>query len=52
VESVAPEAVGLSARRLERIYPAMQKYVDEGKIPGLLTMIARRGKSGYLDPWA
>jgi CubicO group peptidase (beta-lactamase class C family) len=38
------EAVGMSARRLERIRPAMQAYVDSGVYAGVSTLIARRGK--------
>ena len=38
------EAVGMSARRLERIGPAMQAYVDRGVYAGVNTLIARRGK--------
>jgi CubicO group peptidase (beta-lactamase class C family) len=38
------EAVGMSARRLERIRPAMQVYVDSGVYAGVSTLIARRGK--------
>ena len=38
------EAAGMSARRLERIRPAMQAYVDRGVYAGIVTLIARRGK--------
>jgi CubicO group peptidase (beta-lactamase class C family) len=38
------EAAGMSARRLERIRPAMQGYVDRGVYAGISTLIARRGK--------
>ena len=38
------EAAGMSARRLERIRPAMQAYVDRGVYAGINTLIARRGK--------
>ena len=40
----SPKAVGMSARRLERIRPAMQAYVDRGVYAGVDTLIARRGK--------
>ncbi|MCE7984910.1 MAG: class A beta-lactamase-related serine hydrolase [Caldilinea sp. CFX5] len=46
---VAPEEVGFSATRLARIRPAMQKYVDQGQIAGISTLIARRGKVFYRD---
>jgi CubicO group peptidase (beta-lactamase class C family) len=38
------EAVGMSARRLARVGPAMQAYVDSGVYAGINTLIARRGK--------
>jgi CubicO group peptidase (beta-lactamase class C family) len=51
----APEQVGMSSERLEKIRPAMQKYIDDGLVPGVITMIARKGKivhfetQGYMD---
>ena len=39
-----PEKLGFSTERLGRIRPQMQKFVDEGKLPGILTLIARRGQ--------
>lgn len=44
---VEPEEVGLSTARLRRIGPVMQTYIDDGKIPGLSLMLARRGKVAY-----
>ncbi len=38
------EAAGMNARRLERIRPAMQAYVDRGVYAGIATLVARRGK--------
>jgi CubicO group peptidase (beta-lactamase class C family) len=39
-----PETVGLSAHRLARLDEVMkQRYVDTGRLPGLLTMVYRRG---------
>ena len=40
----SPDSVGMSARRLERIRPAMQAYVDRGVYAGVSTLIARRGR--------
>ena len=39
-----PEDVGMSTSRLGRIAPVMQRWVDDEKIPGALTMIARKGR--------
>jgi CubicO group peptidase (beta-lactamase class C family) len=43
-EVIEPKSAGMSARRLERIRPAMQAYVDRGVYAGIGTLIARRGK--------
>jgi len=37
----APESVGFSSERLDRIAPAMQRYIDQGKLAGTLTPIRR-----------
>jgi CubicO group peptidase (beta-lactamase class C family) len=39
-----PEDVGLSSARLARLDDWMERYVDAGKLPGLMTVVARRGK--------
>ena len=44
-----PEEVGMSSERLARIRTGMQRYVDKGLVPGVVTMVARRGKVVYLD---
>ena len=44
-----PETVGMSSERLARIVPAMQRYVDEQKLPGLVTLIARKGKVVHFE---
>ena len=44
-----PEEVGMSSERLARVRTAMQRYVDKGLVPGVVTMVARRGKVVYLD---
>jgi CubicO group peptidase (beta-lactamase class C family) len=46
--TVAPDAVGLSMAKLDRLRPDLQKLVDEGKIPGGVAVVARRGKVAYL----
>ena len=51
-----PETVGLSASRLARLDEVMKRrYVDSGRLPGMLTMVYRRGKlvhtgmAGHMD---
>jgi CubicO group peptidase (beta-lactamase class C family) len=39
--------VGLSSTALQRIRPALQAYVDSGKLAGMVAIIARHGKIGY-----
>lgn len=38
-----PQDVGLSKDRLARIDDWMKRYVDAGKLPGMMTVVARRG---------
>ncbi|HEU4325554.1 MAG TPA: serine hydrolase domain-containing protein [Roseiflexaceae bacterium] len=45
----APESVGMSAQRLERIKPVMQSYVNQRGFAGVSTMIARRGRIVHFD---
>lgn len=44
-----PEAVGMNAKRLERIRPVMQAYVDQKGFAGISAMISRRGQLVYAD---
>ena len=39
-----PESVGLSSERLHRIDAAMQRYVDEGRMVGIVTLVLRNGR--------
>jgi CubicO group peptidase (beta-lactamase class C family) len=39
-----PESVGLSSERLQRIDSAMQRYVDEGRMVGIVTLVLRNGR--------
>ncbi len=51
----APEELGFSPERLKRIDTAMQRYVDQKMLAGIVTLVARRGrvvhfeKFGYQD---
>jgi CubicO group peptidase (beta-lactamase class C family) len=44
-----PEQLGFSSERLTRITEFMQRYVDEGKIAGFVTLVARKGNVVYFD---
>jgi CubicO group peptidase (beta-lactamase class C family) len=43
-----PESVGLSSERLERIATAVQRGIDEKRIAGAVTLVARRGHIAWL----
>ena len=42
--TAAPEAVGLSETRLNRLTEAMQAYVDDGALAGSVVIVARKGR--------
>ncbi|MFI4945934.1 MAG: hypothetical protein ACHP85_21855, partial [Burkholderiales bacterium] len=42
--AVTAESVGLSSERLERLRAGMQRYVDDGRVAGLVTYVARGGR--------
>jgi CubicO group peptidase (beta-lactamase class C family) len=42
-----PESVGLSSDRLKRIDAVLKADVEQGKIPGAVLLIARKGKVAY-----
>ena len=44
-----PEEVGMSSDRLERLSTALRGYVDSGRVPGSVTLVARHGKVVYLE---
>ncbi len=44
-----PADVGMSAERLARIRQHMQKYVDDGKLGGITTLVARHGKVAHFE---
>ena len=49
LETVDPSAVGLSVERLARLDAGMQRMVDEGKLAGVVTLLARHGKLVFAD---
>ena len=46
-----PESVGMSSDRLDRIVPAMTSFVDDEEVPGLITVVARRGKVVHFETY-
>jgi CubicO group peptidase (beta-lactamase class C family) len=43
-----PEEVGLSTMRLNRIRPWIQSYIDAGKLPGAIVLVARQGRVAFV----
>ena len=44
-----PEEVGLSTPHLARITPWMRRWVDSGKLPGLLVAVVRNDRLAWLE---
>ncbi len=44
-----PEQVGLSSERLARLSAHMRSYVESGKLAGIVTLVARRGRIAALE---
>jgi hypothetical protein len=39
----------MSSERLDKIKPFMQRYVNEGKLAGIQTLVARNGKVVHFE---
>jgi CubicO group peptidase (beta-lactamase class C family) len=48
---LAPQQVGLSQERLDRIRPAMEKIIADNQMAGAVGLIARRGKMAYFETY-
>src|SRR5882724_7094906 len=46
---VAPEQVGLSAQRLDRVRKWMQHWVDSGRLAGSVVAVMRRGELAFAE---
>jgi CubicO group peptidase (beta-lactamase class C family) len=49
MEMTSPETVGLSSQRLHRIDALMQKYIDQQKLAGVMTVVARHGQIAHWE---
>src|SRR3954470_21054847 len=47
--AAAPESVGMSGQRLARIGEAFKKEIEQGKLPGAVMLVARKGKVVYWE---
>ena len=51
LQKVEPELVGVSSERLNRVSEISNNYVLKGRVPGIVTMIARKGKLIYFEAY-
>jgi CubicO group peptidase (beta-lactamase class C family) len=47
----APEDVGMSSSRLRNVSRLVQRYIDERKLAGAISVVARRGKLVHLETY-
>jgi CubicO group peptidase (beta-lactamase class C family) len=45
LSKASPESVGVSAERLERLEAVLRRFVDDNRLAGVTTLLARRGKT-------
>jgi CubicO group peptidase (beta-lactamase class C family) len=44
-----PEQAGVSKQKLDRIHDVFKREIDDGRLPGTVVLVARRGKLIYAD---
>jgi CubicO group peptidase (beta-lactamase class C family) len=44
-----PGEVGLSAERLQRIGQVFNREIEQGKLPGAVVVVARKGRVAYFE---
>jgi CubicO group peptidase (beta-lactamase class C family) len=49
ISRVAPEEVGLSSKGLERVSRFLKDEVARGNVPGVVVLVARKGKVAYFE---
>jgi CubicO group peptidase (beta-lactamase class C family) len=47
--AASPEEVGLSLDRLKRIGPVLERQIAEGKFPGAVFLVARKGRVAHFE---
>ena len=47
----AAEDVGMSSARLGNVTRLVQRYIDAGKLPGAISLVARRGRVVHLETY-
>ena len=49
LKAAKPESVGIDPKRLDRLEAGMRAFVDEGRLSGVVTLVARHGKTAHLS---
>jgi CubicO group peptidase (beta-lactamase class C family) len=49
VPKAAPEEVGLSSERLERVTGVVREHIEAGNVSGAVTLVARRGRIAHFE---
>ena len=49
LQRAAPEEVGMSSERLDRLTSALEGYVADGRLPGAVAVVVRHGKVAYAE---
>jgi hypothetical protein len=51
VIEAAPEDVGMSSAGLGNVSRLVQRYIDDQKLPGAISLVARRGKVVHVETY-
>lgn len=51
METYSAEEVGMSSERLARISPIMEQFVKDNQMPGIMTLVQRKGKVVHLGKY-
>jgi CubicO group peptidase (beta-lactamase class C family) len=49
IATVDPTSIGLKPEKLEEVRQALQKDIADGKVPGAVMLIARKGQVGFFE---
>ncbi|MDE2364279.1 MAG: beta-lactamase family protein [Hyphomicrobiales bacterium] len=49
LDHAKPEKIGLNEKALDRLGETLKREIGEGRMPGAVAMIARRGRVGYFE---
>ena len=49
LKAAKPESVGIDAKRLDRLESGMRAFVDDSRLAGVVTLVARHGKTAHLN---